>query len=149
MTQRLVTDHAAQGLTLSKDDPRPIAIITDHDAEDRATFERATGMSTLPAYKGVSDGIQAVAERLRLGGDGKPRLGFLRDARVDRDASLVDLGKPTCTEEEFPSYIWDIRPGVRKGEQPMKADDHGMDATRYFVAYLDGVGPQSQFFSVK
>lgn len=148
-TGRLVTDHAAQGLALSKDEPRPVAIITDHDAEDRATFERATGLTTIPAYKSVSDGIQAVAARLRVNDNRKAGLYFIRDARVDRDSSLVDAGKPTCTEEEFPSYIWDVRPGVRKGEQPVKADDHGMDATRYFVAHIDEIGEQPRFFSVK
>jgi PBSX family phage terminase large subunit len=146
-TGRLVTDHAAHGLKLSSGEPRPVAIITDHDAEDRATFERATGMSTTPAYKGVSDGLQAVAARLRVNDNGKAGLYFLRDARVERDSSLADAGKPTCTEEEFPSYIWDVRPGVRKGEQPVKADDHGMDATRYFVCRIDQIGRKSGYWT--
>jgi PBSX family phage terminase large subunit len=146
-TGRLVTDHAAQGMKLSSGEPRPVAIITDHDAEDRATFERATGLHTTPAFKEVSPGIQAVNTRLRVGDNGKAGLYFLRDARVERDSSLVDLGKPTCTEEEFPSYIWDIRPGVRKGEQPVKADDHGMDSTRYFVADLDQIGRKRGYWT--
>lgn len=146
-TGRLVTDHAVQGLKLSSGEPRPIAIITDHDAEDRATLERATGMSTTPAYKGVSDGLQAVAARLRVNDNGKAGLYFLRDARIERDSSLADAGKPTCTEEEFPSYIWDVRPGVRKGEQPVKADDHGMDATRYFVCRIDQIGRKAGYWT--
>jgi hypothetical protein len=90
MTQRLVTDHAEQGMRLSRDEPRPLAIITDHDAEDRATFERATGLRTTPAFKDVSPGIQAVSERLRVKDNGKAGLYFLRSALVEQDASLKD-----------------------------------------------------------
>jgi hypothetical protein len=134
-------------MRLSRDEPRPLAIITDHDAEDRATFERATGLRTTPAFKDVSPGIQAVSERLRVKDNGKAGLYFLRSALVEQDASLKDAGKPTCTEEEFPSYIWDIRPGVRKGEQPVKADDHGMDDVRYFVAHLDQIGRRRGYWT--
>src|SRR5699024_9371522 len=62
-TRRLVEDHAAHGMRLSRDEPRPRKIICDHDAEDRATFERHTGLRTTAATKNVSAGIQAVQER--------------------------------------------------------------------------------------
>lgn len=136
MTQRLVEDHAAQGMALSLGEPRPTAIITDHDAEDRATFERKTGYRTTAAHKTVSDGIQAVAARLKPV-NGAPRLEFMRDSIVERDGELRDSGKPTCTEEEFPSYVWNTTANRRKGEEPMKEYDHGMDTTRYMVAHLD------------
>lgn len=137
MTQRLVEDHVALGLRLSASEPRPQAVITDHDAEDRATFERKSGYRTVPAKKNVSAGIQAVAERLRPQGNGRPRLFFLRDSLVERDESLAEAGLPTCTEDEFPSYVWSTAPGRTKGDEPAKEHDHGMDATRYLVAHLD------------
>lgn len=139
MTQRLVEDHAALGMRLSKDEPRPSAIVTDHDAEDRATFERKTGYSTTPAHKTIRDGIQAVAARLALT-NGRPRIQFMQDSLVERDRDLVDAAQPTCTEEEFTSYVWPtIKPaGSRaKDEVPVKEYDHGMDTTRYMVAHFD------------
>lgn len=136
MTQKLVEDHAVVGLGLSRDEPKPTAIITDHDAEDRATFERKTGYKTRAAHKSVSDGIQAVAERLRPV-HGRPRLLFMSDSLVQRDPELSDSALPTCTEQEFTSYVWNISANRRKGEEPVKEYDHGMDATRYMVAHID------------
>jgi hypothetical protein len=118
-------------------DPLPREIICDHDAEDRMTLQRHLGLSTTPAKKSVSDGIQAVASRLRLAGDGKPRLMILRDSRVELDRDLAESKKPTCLEDEFEGYIWDTRQGMAKGEQPVKLNDDGNDALRYLIAHLD------------
>jgi hypothetical protein len=118
-------------------EPRPVAVICDHDAEGRATFERHTGLQTVAAYKAVTDGIQAVAARLRPADDGRPRLFLLRDALVERDASRAEAKRTASTEEEFPSYVWDTRQNRKRGEEPFKEDDHGMDCTRYLVAYHD------------
>jgi PBSX family phage terminase large subunit len=139
-TQRLVEDHAKQILAVSAGEPLPQRVICDHDAEDRATFERHTGFVTTPAHKTVSDGIQAVAARLKPSGDGKPRLFFMRDSLVERDQKLVEKKLPACTEEEIDSYIWNVGGGRNKGEEPVKANDDGMDCTRYMVAQLDLVG---------
>jgi phage terminase large subunit len=115
-------------------DPLPREIIADHDAEDRATLERHLGLNTTPAKKTVRDGIQSVAARLRPAGDGKPRLFFLRDARIDRDPELARRKLPTCTEEEMETYTWRTD---AKGEEPVKENDHGNDQTRYIAAHLD------------
>jgi phage terminase large subunit len=136
-TKTLVEDHARKIKELSRwgaqdGEPLPYAIICDHDAEDRATLERHLGLSTTPAHKDVSPGIQAIASRLKLAGDGKARLFFLRDSLVERDHDLTDRKKPTCTEEEMESYIWDANK-----EKPIKDDDHGMDTTRYMGAHRD------------
>lgn len=117
-------------------DPLPRDIICDHDAEDRATFERHLRLYTTPAKKTVRDGIQAVAARLRSAGDGKPRLYLLRDSLVRRDDDLEKAKKPTCTEEEFESYIWK-KDSSGTAEEPLKENDHGMDALRYLTAYFD------------
>lgn len=137
-TGRLVEDHARQlkGL-LAEMRVRPRAVICDHDAEDRATLERHLGLGTTAAKKTVSDGLQAVQARLRVQGDGKPRLFVMRDAVVKRDLALVDASKPACTEEEFPSYVWAVKPGGDLKEEPLKQMDDGMDALRYVVAELD------------
>ncbi len=142
LTRRLVEDHAKTIREVSRwgapgGEPMPYAIYGDHDAEDRATLERHLNMRTMAAVKSVSDGIQAVAERLRPAGDGKPRLFFLRDSLVERDRALSDALRPTCTEEEIEGYVWDLREGRQRGDQPVKRDDHGMDAMRYVCASLD------------
>lgn len=136
-TRRLVEDHARDILALTKGEPKPRAIICDHDAEDRATLERHLGMRTTPAQKAVSPGIQAVASRLKVAGDGKPRLYLLRDALAERDPDLADAALPCCTEEEVGGYVWDLSMGRKKGEEPVKERDHGMDALRYAVAHFD------------
>jgi PBSX family phage terminase large subunit len=141
MTRRLVEDHVELAMRLSADEPRPTAIVVDHDAEDRATFERKSGYSTTAAKKNVSAGIQAVAERLRPV-NGKPRLIFFRDSLVERDRELAEHGLPTCTEDEFGSYVWNLAASRRKGEEPMKDHDHGLDAARYLVAHRDLTGAQ-------
>jgi Phage terminase large subunit len=155
-TQRLVEDHAIDALTAVApfdagglpaqyvdgrwtgiwQEPKPRAVICDHDAEGRGTWERRTRLATLPAKKTVTDGIQAVASRLKPAGDGRPRLFYLRDSLVERDPELA-VGMPGCTEEEYDSYIWDLSNNRKKGEEPVKKHDHGMDGTRYLVAQFD------------
>jgi PBSX family phage terminase large subunit len=141
-TKRLVEDHAKDILNIVAPggkwiEPRPRAIICDHDAEDRATLERHLGMGTSGARKTVKDGIQATASRLRPAGDGKPRLFIVRDALVQRDSALDDAKRPCCTAEEIVGYVWDAAPGKQPKEQPVKQDDHGMDTMRYMVAERD------------
>ena len=145
-TGKLVEDLARQikALCKAENEPKPAAIVCDHDAEDRATFERHMGMPTVPAYKAVSPGIQAVQKRLRLAGDGKPRLYFLRDSLVEVDPMLLDARKPTCTEEEIEAYVWPKLDSQKESSQkradtPVKIDDHGMDDMRYAVAAVDRV----------
>ena len=134
-TQRLVQDHAGTIKAMTAGEPRPRALICDHDAEDRATLERYLGMPTLAANTAVAPGIQAVAERLRPAGDGRARLFLLRDALVERDPERDAAKRPAATEEEFDGYVWDMSNGRKRGEEPLKKDDHGMDALRYMVAH--------------
>lgn len=151
-TQRLVEDHAkdikrasgwewkdAEGKTHPpvNPQPRPVAVICDHDAEDRATLEKHLGLTTRAAVKNVSGGIQAVAARLKLAGDNKPRLLLFDDALLEIDPLLLDAKSPVKTADEFEVYVWDTRQGMKKGDQPVKAVDHGMDPLRYRVAEDD------------
>lgn len=141
-THTLVEDHAREIKRLSRwgekgCDPIPRAIICDHDAEDRATLDRHLGLVSMRAHKGVSDGIQAVASRMRVAGDGKPRILIMRDSLVERDQDLAESKQPTSLQEEPESYIWDTRQGMKRGEQPVKESDHGLDALRYLIAHFD------------
>lgn len=135
-TQRLVEDHA-QDILRHSEGERFEATVADHDAEDRATLERH-GISTMAAYKAVQEGIQAVQERLRPDGTGKPRLFILRDSLVERDRKLD--AKPASVLEELPAYIWAKAVRGEIKEVPVKKDDHGADCLRYAVMYADGHG---------
>lgn len=146
-TQRLVEDHARDvmdqvsregrpedGLAGRRQwtEPKPQAVVADHDAEGRATFEEKTGFPTTAARKAVKDGIQAVQSRLKVAGDGRPRLFLIRDACTSRDQWLVDRAMPTCTADEVGGYVWD---GTK--EVPLKVGDDGCDAKRYAVMHVD------------
>jgi len=137
-TGRLVRDHAAEIAVLSAGETYE-ATISDHDAEDRATLHDA-GIWTTAAHKAVSTGIQAVQGRLAKAGDGRPRLFLLRDSLVARDEALAERYQPCCTEEEVEGYVWAKGAGGVTKEEPVKHADHGMDTTRYAVAYVDDLG---------
>jgi phage terminase large subunit len=139
-TQGLVEDHAKDIIAATVATPAPRAVICDHDAEGRATLERHLGYATMAAHKAVTAGIQAVAGRLRVAPDGLPRLFLLRDALVMRDAALAEKRKPCSTEEEIDGYVWDVANNRKRGEEPLKENDHGCDALRYMVAHRDLVG---------
>lgn len=145
-TQWLVAEHAAALMSVVTDaesvwtEPKPQAIICDHDAEGRAQLVHLLGIGTVSAKKAVSDGIQAVKARLKVAGDGKPRLYVMRDALIERDPLLIEATKPTCFAEEIGAYAWDQRPGKPPKEEPIKKDDHSMDCARYMVAHLDPLG---------
>jgi PBSX family phage terminase large subunit len=149
-TQRLVEDHAERIVELSTGE-RYEATVADHDAEDRATLAKArldprtralrAGIQTIPAYKLISPGIQAVQARLRPSGDGKPRLFVFDNALVDRDESLAERKLPTCTADEFEVYVWPKgQDGKAVKEVPVDLDNHGLDELRYAVAYVDRLG---------
>lgn len=139
VTQMLVEDIAREMRRISAGELIRY-VVGDHDAEDRATFERHFGMVVKPAYKSISPGIQAVQTRLKKAGDDKARIFFLEDSLVQRDESLSAARQPVCTEDEFDVYVW---PKGQEGkpirEVPVDMYNHGMDAMRYFVAEIDNV----------
>lgn len=142
-TGRLVEDHVRQIMSIVRPngewiEPRPRGIVADHDAEDRATFERHAGMRTLSAIKTVRPGIEALQARLRKAGDGKPRIYVVRGCVVERDPEMVDVKSPIGLSEEISGYIWATGPDGRAAkEEPLKVNDHSADAARYICAQLD------------
>ncbi len=147
-TKRLVEDHARDIKQMTAG-VKPYAVFCDHDAEDRATLERHLGRPTRAANKNVSEGLQAMAARFRLGGNGRPRLKIMRDGVVHgmttpersdapplwkADPELVNAKQPTCLAEEIPGYVWED--GKIK-EQPHKDLDDSCDTARYLVAAVD------------
>ncbi|MGW4525173.1 phage terminase large subunit [Amycolatopsis sp. NPDC004378] len=115
-------------------EPKPRAIICDHDAEDRATLERKLGMSTTAADKRVKTGIEAVQSRLKIAGDGRPRIYYLEGALLERDTALDERKLPCSTVEEKGGYVWSDK---KTKEEPVKENDHGCDGERYLVMDRD------------
>lgn len=139
VTGQLVEDLAPKIVEYSRDE-RIVATICDHDAEDRATLTKH-GIPNIAAYKGISLGIQAVQTRLKQRHTGKIR--FIRDALVEVDETLEFAKKPTSTIDELPGYVWERdSSGKAVKEVPHGEDDHGCDATRYAVAWVDQVGAE-------
>jgi phage terminase large subunit len=95
------------------------AVIVDESAAGLIADLRNAG---LPAegHKGrVLDGIAIVQGLLTVQKDGLPRLTI--------DPSCVN------TINEFESYVW--KPGK---DEPVKENDHALDAVRYFAHWLYG-----------
>lgn len=139
-TRRTVQEHSQTILSIVNPsggrqwiEPRPAKIICDHDAENRGQLDRYLMASTTAARKEVLSGIQTVQSRLVMPNG----LRFMRNVTVEKDKSLEDVGKPTCTIEEIPGYIWDTSMGKTAKESPKKENDHGCDQTRMLVATLD------------
>jgi phage terminase large subunit len=119
--------------------PKPDWIVTDHDAEDRATFERHSGLRTVAAIKDVSPGIQAMQKRMHMN-----RLFVCRDSLVEVDPSLADQALPTGFAGEVTGYVWkkkseSMMAGQEKPnpDEPLKVNDHSMDTARYVCSWLD------------
>lgn len=145
MTRRLVEDHAREILQWSQGESIE-ATVADHDAEDRATLHRH-GVTTVAAKKSISPGLQAVAQRLQPAeNNGKPRLVLFRNALVSADSSLPD-GVPHSTLDEFGAYSWPRgQDGKPVKETPVDMHNHGLDALRYGVMYVDsGIGSLVDF----
>jgi len=94
---------------------------------------KAAGLNAIGGFNSVVPGINAVKKRLAERG-----LFFVRDSLRERDEELALEKKPTCVEDEIPSYVW----ADKTKEEPVKEDDHGCDMMRYAVAYVDGLGEQ-------
>lgn len=144
-TKRLVAEIADEIVQYTRGEPAPDYVICDHDAENRQVFTEITGFNTMPAYKDVKVGINAVQEALKGTPDKGPDIYIFRDSLIREDPLLVESHKPLCTAQEFDSYVWDLK--TAKREEPRKENDHGMDALRYFVVQLKGLAVrEGKFF---
>ena len=107
--------------------------VADHDAAERAELE-SLGIRTTAAEKNVISGIQRVKCRLAEAGDGRPRLYFF-----DNLKNILS---------EMYDYRWAPEGSANAKEEPLKLNDHAMDALRYMIAALDGKQAQKQLKAV-
>ena len=88
------------------------------DKQGRMTLAMDCEIETFPAYKAVREGIDAVAERLLPDIEGRPHLVIHDNCR-----NLT---------RELEQYRW----ATGEKEQPLKHEDHAVDALRYMVLML-------------
>lgn len=126
------------------------ANIADHDPENCESLREA-GISTVPAYKDFERGRDAVYERLKVKKNKKPGITIMRDCLIETDQALVDAKKPICTLQEIEGYVYKkTEDGKPIKEEPVKQDDHGVDAARYVVAFVDNLqGMQVQVIAAE
>jgi PBSX family phage terminase large subunit len=118
MTQDTIENHARRmkqrrikhGLTYS-----------DHDRQEREQYAKL-GIYTLPAFKDLDVGIDAVRNRLNPDQDGGA--GFF----------VVGEKCPNFMRERRNYKYPEEKEGKTIDERPVKVDDHVMDATRYVIA---------------
>lgn len=141
----LVEDAAKLILIAAAADRPPMAVVCDHDREDRATLERHLGRGTVPANKrDVLAGLNAVATRLKPGANGRPRLVVCEDSLENApNPERLAAGSPVGFVAEIETYQWkpnkDAQGGFAKDE-PLDRDNHSMDACRYAVGWMDAFG---------
>lgn len=135
-TETIVEDLAETIKEMDPSDRSVTRTFADHDAEDRDTLNRH-GITTEPARKDVSPGLQAVKSRMKLDDRGRANLYIMEGARTHKPDPNQKLESGTLkTIDEIPGYVWDR--GVGDGEEPLKEDDHGCDGMRYVVYSIDG-----------
>ena len=109
----LQSDVVAQAAQWHAEHPAML-IAVDAAAAGLTAEMRNVGLPAVAAKGRVLDGIRAVQDRLKVAGDGRPRL------TVDPDCiNLIN---------EFESYAW--KP---ERDEPVKENDHALDSIRYLV----------------
>jgi hypothetical protein len=114
--------EANRGIIAS--DPKLAEAIADPEDLNARMQLAELGLETRIADKDIRGGIDAVSERLALDANGKPGLVIHDCCR-----HLV---------QEFEGYRWPKQKGAAADgrEQPVKKDDHALDALRYMCLYL-------------
>ena len=104
---------------------KPDVFVVDPSALSLIEGMRAEGLHVESAKNAVFDGIQAVQQRLRT---------------EDGVGALLTVD-PRCENaiREFESYEWQSGKQA-SADKPRKENDHAMDALRYSVVHVDGLG---------
>lgn len=99
-------------------------------------FNKA-GLNAVKATNAIAPGINNVQARLKIAGDGRPRLYVYEYALQERDGKREAEHQPYCLEQEIEGYSWPVsKDGAPVKEVPIKINDHAMDALRYMCQFL-------------
>lgn len=122
---------------------RPEAFVCDPAEPSFLEEFRAAGCNAVPGFNAIPPGIQAVKARLSRAADDRPRLYVAKGCLAERDETLASAKQPTSIVEEFDLYVWPKgQDGKPVKEKPVDKDNHGLDALRYAVAYVDRLGAE-------
>jgi phage terminase large subunit len=105
----------------------------------------AAHLNAVEAINDIKPGIAAMQSRLKIAGDGRPRLYIYEHALKERDETRVTLRQPFCTEGEINEYVWPKeKDGQPVKEVPVKTNDHAMDCARYTCMWLNDPTPTAE-----
>lgn len=130
---RLQNQYGIRSYVCDPSKPEAIDIFNRrlHQVEDRNC--------AIQGINAFEAGANVVRDRLAVRPDGQPGVFFLRDALDQVDERMVAEKSATKTVDEIGDYTFrEIKPGQRTKEEPAPGlDDHGCDAMRYGMMYLD------------
>lgn len=112
--------------------------LCDPSEPQNIAYFRSGGVNAIPANNAIFLGVQTIKQRLSRN---KPRIFLVEPDEVD--FSLVERKVPCSTIEEMPLYIWSDN---KKKDIPVDANNHGIDAMRYAMTYIDQ-GVSSSFLN--
>ncbi len=113
--QKTDKQYADDLVEFIKEGPYPTYVILDPSAASFKAELRSKGIRVKDADNEVSDGIRMTSTMI-----------------AQRKIKMV-VSKCRRTIGDITSYIWDAKAAERGEEKPVKTNDHGADALRYFV----------------
>ena len=111
-----------------------VETVIDSDLDKQMLLRKHAGIPAVVTEKNaysVEDGIHLIADGLRKAVEGKRGgLYFSKGLRLNADPYLVREKKPLSVVDEMRLYV--VNPDTDK---PLKENDHGIDALRYFFLH--------------
>ncbi|MBS5330588.1 PBSX family phage terminase large subunit [Limosilactobacillus oris] len=115
MKQKTDKEYADDLVKFISEGPHPVAIILDPSAASFKAEMRSRGYRIKEADNEVLDGIRMTSTFIGQ-----------RKVRMVKENCKRTIG-------DILSYVWDEKASQRGEEKPVKENDHGADALRYFV----------------
>lgn len=101
------------------------------------------GLRAEAATNAIAPGISAVHSRLKVAGDGRPRLVIYEYSLIERDELREAVEQPCCLPEEIDGYVYPkSKDGYPVKEVPVKINDHSCDCLRYMCMHLTQHSPE-------
>lgn len=117
----------------------PRAFVCDPSQPANIEVLRRAGLPAIEAVNDIRIGLDRVHDRLDMQPDGSYGIQFVRDGLLTLDQELAETKQPKQTIEEFESYVYakPVKEQRNLKEDPVDFSNHGMDAMRYAVMYVD------------
>lgn len=127
-------DYPLSALVCDPSEPEYIKVFNDRLGSVRG---RDGARIARKAKNPIKTGVDMVRWGLSKASNG-PRIYICRGSLVGRDKTRIDAKKPSCLEEEIPSYVWaHSRDGAPIRERPdPTCSDHAMDTLRYAAMFM-------------